>query len=88
MQAMLSATGDSSNFQASFDPSILTSKPPVDLDLSYAQIEDPSYSDAYLSTFEQQYHVYNQQEHQQHNAPEEIGSQQYAAILSYPNLTH
>lgn len=97
MQAMLSSTGDPSIFQVSFDPSALTNEPPEGFEISYAQVEDPSTSNAWPSSFEQQqaYQMYNQQEQtyqepqqQQRIVSDEITPQQHAEMMSYINFNY
>lgn len=82
MQAMVSATDD---------PSILTSQPPEGFDLSYAQIHDPSHSNAYPQSFEQQYpyQAYTQQDpQQQHVVSDETRTQQHAEAVSYYSFNY
>jgi hypothetical protein len=93
MQAMFSATCDSSIFQVSFDPAMLTSEPPEGFDLSYAPIEDLSNSSSWLQPFDQGFSQYNQQQLQ---APEpqlrvvsdEITPQQHAEMMQYLNFNY
>lgn len=64
MQAMLSATADPSIFQMSFDPAMLTHEPPAGFDITYAPIQDPTISNAWLPSYDHNnmYQAYNQQQ--------------------------
>jgi hypothetical protein len=93
MQAVLSATGDPSIFQVSFDPAMLTSQPPPEFGLSYAPVCDPSSSSSWLSGFEAPQNGYlNTGDNAAYNAnqvtdiPDELTPEQHEEMLQYLNF--